>query len=215
MLSEKIISIFVPHDCIGCDLEGALLCNECVVKILPSLGCSRCSNPSSLLCQRKRDSAVNHLFVYTRYDGLAKELIQRLKFERTPAAAGHIAGMLSKCEVPQGSVIVPVRTSPLRYRQRGYDQTVLISRSLAQLKNLPMCDTLMRSGSVRQLGAKRSQRLLQQQGLYWIRRPEVIVDRQVLLVDDVRTTGATLESAATALLAAGAKSVDGLVFAQA
>lgn len=216
MLLEMLINIIAPHECIGCCAEGSLLCNLCQAQIVVSDGCSRCASPCALKCPGADTEGINHLFVATVYEDLAKVLVRRLKFDRAPVAAEHIARILEEL-VMMGvhDILVPIRTSPLRYRQRGYDQTVLIAKSVCRATNTQLCDVLLRTGSVRQLGAKRSQRLVQQRGLYWVRKPEVVRGRKVLLLDDVRTTGATLQSAAHTLLAAGAKSVNGLVFAQA
>lgn len=215
MLLEMLINVIAPYTCIGCGTEDTLLCSPCSSLIPVQDNCSRCQNPKAALCQGASGSGINHLYICTEYTGLAKELVRRLKFERTPGAAEHIAEMLAAVLLQSDQVVVPVRTSPLRYRQRGYDQTVLIAKSLSKRVRLQFCDTLLRTGSVRQLGAKRSQRLAQQQGLYCVSRPELLTGKTVLLVDDVRTTGATLESAAHTIRAAGVKTVNGLVFAQA
>lgn len=201
MLLETIINLVAPHVCLVCNREGTLLCQGCQTERQPQVV--------------RRGRSVDHIWVCSAYDGLSKQLLQRLKFERTPAAAEHIAKALASRGPTGDYLLVPVRTSLSRARQRGYDQAVLITRHLAHMVSQPLADVLIHAGNTRQLGAKRQERLRQLRGVYRVSHPERIKGRHVILIDDVMTTGATLEAAASALLGAGAKSVDGLVFAAA
>jgi ComF family protein len=200
MLLEKIIALVAPHTCLICSIEGALLCDHCFQTQL------RNTLPN------RQSAVLENIWVYSDYQGLSKELIQRLKFGRTPAAAEHIAVALASL-VPAGDyLLVPVRTSLSRARQRGYDQSVLITRLLAKYCDLTIADVLVHATNIRQLGAKRQERLRQLQGVYRVSRPDRIKGQYLILVDDVMTTGATLDAAGTVLLQAGARSVSGLVF---
>jgi ComF family protein len=112
-------------------------------------------------------------------------------------------------------VIVPAPTATSRARHRGYDQAALIARSLATKTEVQYLPVLRRSGQHHQVGSNRAERLRQLQNAYRVIRPANIVGKHVLLIDDVLTTGATLEAAAKVLKAAGAKRVSGVVFARA
>jgi ComF family protein len=203
MLLEKLISLVAPHCCLNCSKEGTLLCDPCSVQYL------QVTRPV------RRSQVLRQVLVYSEYSGLSKELVQRLKFGRTPAAAEHIAQALANLVPQSDCVLVPIRTSLSRARQRGYDQSVLITGCLAKQCGLPVADILVHATNTRQLGAKRQERLRQLRGVYRVSRPESVRGCHLTLVDDVMTTGATLDTAATALLQAGAKSVSGLVFAAA
>ena len=115
--------------------------------------------------------------------------------------------------VPSRLDAAPTATS--RVRQRGYDQAKLLARALARQAGLPYLDCLARVGQTHQVGATREQRLRQLQAAFRVRRPNAVRSAYLLLVDDVSTTGATLELAATILKSAGARRVDAIVFAQA
>ena len=150
------------------------------------------------------------------YDNDAKHLIAKLKFDGAQSAALEIAKLLSARAVfSNDCVFVPVPTATSRVRRRGYDQAKLIARRLADQNRLPYLDCLMRSGQTHQIGANRHTRLKQLNSAYRLKTITNVAGRQIVLVDDVSTTGATLESAAHCLKQAGAKRVEAVVFAQA
>ena len=111
-------------------------------------------------------------------------------------------------------IVVPVPTATSRLRQRGFDHSALLAKSISRNLRLPYSAALGRLGQERQLGAPRSQRLAQPAGNYFIKRPAEITGRDVLLIDDVITTGGTIIECAKILRAAGARHVDALVFAK-
>lgn len=113
-----------------------------------------------------------------------------------------------------GFIIVPVPTATSRVRQRGYDQATVLARRLARKQRLPYARLLARLGQAHQVGAGRAERVSHLKDAFRAIRVAHIQGAHILLIDDVCTTGATLESAARTLRAAGAKRVDALVFAQ-
>jgi ComF family protein len=113
-----------------------------------------------------------------------------------------------------GTLIVPIPTAISRIRQRGYDQTVLLARALSRQGHLLRADVLVRVSRSRQVGANRQKRLAQLRNSFIVSGNELVRKADILLIDDVVTTGATLETAATVLKKAGAKSVSAVVFAQ-
>jgi ComF family protein len=112
-------------------------------------------------------------------------------------------------------MVVPVPTATSRVRGRGYDQAKLLARELSRQARLPYLDCLVRSGHTHQVGASRYQRLSQLEGAFRLKDSKKVRGTRILLIDDVMTTGATLETAAGLLKAGGAGQVAAMVFAQA
>lgn len=214
---DWLIGCLTPHECLGCGREGALLCALCS-DLLPEIPnrCYRCRKVTkdSQTCQKcRKASRLAAVYVCTEYEGVAKDLIGRLKFSGAQAAARSIAQALAPL-LTTHTVIVPVPTATSRVRRRGYDQAKLIAKRLARQTGLEYRDCLARLGQAHQVGASRQQRLKQLSGAYRIKRP-LKANQTVLLVDDVLTTGATLEGAAATLKSAGIKRIEAIVFAQA
>ena len=150
------------------------------------------------------------------YDNDAKVLIAKLKYDGAQSAAVEMAKLLSQRSIfSDESIIVPVPTATSRVRRRGYDQAKLIARGLAKQNRLPYLDCLRRIGQTHQIGANRHKRLKQLNNSYRLKAINSVVDMHIVLVDDVSTTGATLEAAAICLIQASAKRVEAIVFAQA
>ena len=109
---------------------------------------------------------------------------------------------------------MPVPTATGRARQRGYDQAKLLAHELSGQIRLPYLDCLVRSGQTHQHGLSRHDSLTQLKSAYRVKRSNRVTGAHIILVDDVVTTGATLEAAAAVLQATGASRVDAVVFAQ-
>lgn len=110
-------------------------------------------------------------------------------------------------------VVVPIPTSRQRVRQRGFDHALIMARHIAYGEDLVYQEYLRRKGSTRQVGATRRQR--QQQMKYSLSVHGDVQGKDIVLIDDVTSTGATLEAAATVLKEAGARKVSALIFARA
>lgn len=220
MILQTILARLAPHECLGCEAEGALLCQACATSLdaVPAR-CYRCHKltTGARTCESCRSSSpIFGVHVAYAYRGLAKDIVWQLKFSGAQAAAREMADQMSHlATIPADAVVVPVPTATSRVRRRGFDQAKLLGRSLAVQTGLPYAPVLRRLGQHHQVGATRAQRVTQLRDAYRCAGASRIRGRHVLLIDDVLTTGATLEAAAQALKAAGAARVSAAVFAQA
>jgi ComF family protein len=219
-LLEALIAKIAPHACLACSTEGTLLCAACsglLAAIQPR--CFRCLQPSPdyLTCPACLSTSNLHsVGVATVYSDVAKSLVWKLKLAGAQSAATIMAkhmAVLGKNSAPN-TLIVPVPTATSRVRQRGYDQAKLLARELSRQTGLPYGHCLARHGQAHQHGLDRQQRLTQLSTAFRVRRASLIKNRHVILVDDVTTTGATLEAAAAVLQQAGATRIEAVVFAQ-
>jgi ComF family protein len=208
---DTLLSYIAPHYCCGCGTIGSLLCDNCKYDIT-SEDFSTCIVCGDLA---NRFGICNSCSVpYTRAwcigerSGVLQRLIGTYKFQN--AQSGYkILGdlLLDRLEVlPEETIVVPIPTVASHIRQRGYDHTLLIAKYFARKRGYKMEKTLERLTSTKQRQATKAQRVMQAKAAFGLSRG-IIPDVPYLLIDDVVTTGATLQYAAKILKDHGAREV--------
>lgn len=223
-LRAELTAALAPPSCLACraPLTGATAGHVCVGcrRTLPWLAeprCPRCALPApcGARCPAS-DASFQRAWAPLAYDGPARALVTALKFHGALPVAQLMAAQIAASaprELLADAVLVPVPLHPARRRARGFDQAALIASALAQRTRLPVAACLRRVGRpTRQLGADRTTRraAAERQQL----RVCGPVPERAVLVDDVHTTGATLDACARALRRAGARQVVALTYAR-
>jgi ComF family protein len=217
---DYVVQLYAPHLCVGCETEGNIVCESCYRNLkVDASYCYRCHIESKLgrTCRSCREETpLISVNTATEYAGVAKDLVWRLKFDRAQAAADVMGRRMAELyggHLSEATLVVPAPTAMRRVRARGYDQASLIARSFARYAELEYAPLLRRLGSQEQKGASKQRRHRQLQNAFEVRRP--VRGCRIILIDDVLTTGSTLEAAAKSLHGAGATAIGALVFTRA
>jgi ComF family protein len=223
-LKRVALDLLFPSWCIGCGREGSYICDSCqrlLPLIVPPI-CPRCGRPLSYenLCpgcteERAEIDGIRAPFLF---NGVIRQAIHELKYRNlravVPLLGGFLNNFLLENPVP-GNVLVPVPIHRKRQHERGYNQSSLLARELGRRCGLPVVeDCLIRHThtppQARTPGAIDRRKNVANA---FACRDERLKSKQVLLIDDVSTSGATLNACAGVLKSAGAETVWGLVLA--
>lgn len=223
---DRFWRLVFPSRCLGCGRRDVVLCEACrpAVPWLPAAVCPRCTRRTvdGRLCDRCARAAAPPLASVRAaciYGGVVRTAIQRLKYRHArflaPFAADLVWASLQTRPI-QADLLVPVPLHPARRRVRGFNQAELIARALGPRLGTPVRPSLL--ARVRdtppQVGKTAAERRRNIQGAFACPDPSAAAGQRVALVDDVMTTGATLEACARPLVAAGAARVVALVVAR-
>jgi ComF family protein len=234
-LLDRLFHALLPSTCLGCGeplpARGAALglCAVCraALKPLPRPACAVCSEPipahappDGYRCGacRAHPPGFDRLLGLWSYEPPLDAVIQAFKFRRLDYLGRHLADALTRelaSRVPACDAVVPVPLHWRRWLARGYNQAERIARPLAGALGLPLVPALVRRRATPpQSLLGRAERLANLRRAFHVPRPARVRGLCLLLVDDVSTTGATLDAAAAALKKAGAASVTALVAAR-
>jgi len=224
-LGEKALNLLFPQWCIGCGKEGAYICTSCrrtLSAIMPPL-CPLCGRPqpSSVLCPGciAWQAQIDGIRSPFRFEGVIQQAVYQLKYRNLRALAAPLAGILSgylAANPLPGDVLVPVPLHRKRIRERGYNQSGLLAKKLGKLIDMPVMDNCLVRYENTPPQARTDtveERKTNVSGAFSC-LDERLKGRQVILIDDVSTSGATLDACAAVLKESGAESVWGLVLAR-
>jgi predicted amidophosphoribosyltransferase len=192
---RAFIATVFPDQCASCGLPGSGLCEGCF------------SGGGALTF----DLTTLRVHALGSYDGALRRAVLALKDGRRDVAAA-LAALLA-ARVPAGATLVPVRTTAARRRIRGIDGVEYVARSIAERADVRVCSALACVGADAQRGRSRAQRV-EARDRFWC-EARLVAGAGVVLVDDVCTTGTTLEDCAGALRRAGARVSQAFVVAAA
>ena len=235
-LSDELLLFLYPPTCAGCGelvspAEPLEFCPRCrdSLELVRSPACPTCGLPLSPEAPEPYQcgACLGGLYRFDRaraagpYRGLLREVIHRFKYQGHISLARPLAQLLlpparELCTLSELHVVVPVPLHRRRLRDRGFNQAALLARRLGASLNLPVGYTVLRRRrwTEPQIGLSLSQRAENVRGAFAVSESAVVRGRGVLLVDDVFTTGETVDQCVRELKRAGAREVAVLTVAR-
>jgi ComF family protein len=215
---NAFLHLLYPQICFGCGTDqvekNMPLCNQCIQDLPTTDFFSINENPvEKIFWGRVPVQSAGALLFFTK-DSLVQTLITQLKYHHNKKVGilfgqlmGEAIGAEKKFE--QIDLLVPIPILHSKINNRGYNQSQVIAMGIQQVWNRPIVDDVLikRSWSNSQTKKDRKARLQQVPDLFFLQNPACIKDKHLLLVDDVLTTGATLEAAIETLMAGSPASV--------
>lgn len=230
-IKKFFIDLFFPKFCFYCKKEGDYLCEDCsaFLEILEYTFCL-CQKPQRLpdvkKCKRCQRKKLNGLHFALPYQNLfAKKLIHQFKYDPqikelaktlTSIIITHFNLLEKSLKFGKDFILAPVPLTNKKKRRRGFNQSEELCKELNQFLEIPLiADCLLKTKDTPpQIELQKEERLESQKGVFLVKNSKNIKGKKILLVDDVYTTGATMEECARVLKMAGAKEVWGLVVAR-
>ena len=225
---RRLLHVVFPMQCRTCDtaLDDdpiPFFCQRCWSDITPirSPCCHRCAHPFSspqtlrpgYLCGacRKHPPAYDQAWTPYAYQSPLKEAIGLLKYRGKPQLAPALARLIARTTPAPTNVdvVIAVPLHPDRLREREFNQALLLAYHLGKHWNLPVLTDVLRrtKPTPPQTSLKRRERLKNLRKCFAVARPSAIEGKTALVVDDVFTTGTTVNECAKTLRKAGAQAV--------
>jgi len=227
--SQQVLDTIFPPRCAGCKRSGNVLCSSCIAKfgpVIPS-SCQRCGRAilePDMICRAcyGYPSGLNGLLSYGSYEEPLRSCIHELKYDGNVRLAEPLGLLLAETFGRFSMVtdaIIPVPLHHDRQQQRGYNHAQLLAEVCARQSRVPYHEHMLvrHRATLPQVGLSVQERY-QNIAEAFLCTPSyatgALVGRNIVIIDDVATTGATLEACAAPLFAARAKEVRGLVLAR-
>ncbi len=222
---KDLFYIFFPNCCATCERtlvrNEIILCTECRIE-LPRIK----MDPLILTRLSERlhgEVPFKHVFAFYKFykTGITQKLLHQLKYGDQPEIGRLVGGWFGSELFVSGvhtewDVIVPVPLHKKKIRKRGYNQSSCIAEGMAAQMGIPTAELLTRRVmNETQTNKSRMERWKNVEGIFMVKDKKKVENRRILLIDDVVTTGATLQSCTIELYKSGAAEVSAAVMAMA
>ncbi len=234
---DFLLDLFFPKFCLGCQKEGTYLCDDCrtLLDISEYNYCLCDTKPQRLppdsksgKCSRCDDKKLSGLYFALPYKekALTKKLIYQFKYQPyLKDLAETLASILIEHFIKTGkntneiwgnSVLIPVPLDKKKLKIRGYNQSEELAKELSKVLQIPVIsDNLIKIKSTKpQMELTKEEREKNLEGVFAVSDTAKFTGKKVFLVDDVYTTGSTMQECAKILKESGAKSVCGICIAR-
>jgi len=212
-----LLDLIFPKRCVSCGAFGKYICNKCFAKI------EFVEKPICPICQRQAIGGKTHprctgkfrldgLVVACKYKGPIKLAIKKVKYKWVydieKVLVNLLASQIWKFDLPQDSILIPIPLSKKRKNWRGFNQAEILAKTLSKKFNVSYSASLIRMIDTRtQVGLTKEERRENVKGAFAGRKAQGKRDKNIILVDDVYTSGATMMEAAKVLKNGGAGNV--------
>ena len=208
---KDLLHLFFPHYCEGCGSDIAeetqLLCLQCLAKLPETNFFDLPANPvERIFYGRVKVESAGAAYYFTN-DSLVRHLITELKY-RGNKELGLYLGRLTALHISKSNRfdsidhIIPLPLNDKKLRQRGYNQAALICEGISSITGVSVLNNVARRKlfTETQTGKDRVSRWQTMEDVFEVTNPHLVGHKHVLLVDDIVTTGATLEACGNVLL---------------
>lgn len=210
-IANDIVTLLLPRVCFGCNTKlyrgEQYLCTLCRHDLPLTEYTFNVENPIDRIFYGRINVKKANSFLFFTKQGIVKQLIHHLKYKGAEKIGSFIGDWFGKeiaknNHLPQIDYVIPVPLHQKRYRSRGYNQTTLFAKALAKHLDSTYLDTaLIKTANTKtQTKKSRWRRWQDNQQLYKTKNAQLLTNANILLVDDVITTGATMELCASELL---------------
>lgn len=209
--ANGLMQLFFPHTCAACGSdvlnEETALCMQCLHQLPVTNFNQHANNPVEKIFWGKLSITAATSYCHFTKQSLIQNILHQAKYKNNQQAAIFMGNLLGNSLVQSNrfntiDVIVPLPLFAGRLKKRGYNQATLISRGIAAQTGKPIIETAVTrlSATETQTHKNRVERWQNMQGRFMVTNAAVLENKHILLVDDVVTTGATLEACGQELL---------------
>lgn len=210
-ITQSFLNFIFPPPCVHCRREGAWLCPRAIELLQAE---QAMADPITVV-------GIDRMVIRGSYDNaILGAIIRQIKYHYWTALSEVFDGVLSPCipllgSLPSETIIIPVPLHTRRQKERGFNQAVLIARSLSRLTDYPVQAILQRTRYTKpQAKLGESERHRNIDGAFVVRPTLEMTPLCGILVDDVLTTGSTLSECASVLRQAGVKHIIAVALAK-
>jgi ComF family protein len=208
---SSTLHLFYPHVCTGCgsDLlqEDNQLCLHCINELPHTNFAQHNNNQVEKIFWGRIPITAAHSEFYFSKESLLQHLIHQLKYKSNTDIGFYMGQMMGKTLLDSKrfdhiDYLIPLPLYPDKERKRGYNQAAIICNGMSEVMNVPVLNgnVIRRRFTETQTRKHRTERWENVEGSFVVKDPEALKAKAVLLVDDVITTGATLEACGVTLL---------------
>ena len=231
-VKEFFLNLFFPLNCLNCQREGSYLCEDCFALIDFSINqyCPFCRPPKIVLDGKacyfcRKDRNLTGLFSAASYQNfIIKKAISQFKYgpcvktlaKTLASLIVHHLQLIEKQASFSQAILIPVPLTKKKQKQRGFNQAEEIGKELSKFLKIPLVNNVLTKiketlPQVELSGKERGENI---KGVFLCKNPDAVRGKKILLVDDVFTTGSTMEECARVLKIADAREVWGVVIAR-